>query len=162
MKNAVIGIIFSPNKKKVLILERKDLPVWVLPGGGIDENETPEEAILRETLEETGLHVSLIKKVGEYFPINRLTSTTHVFECKEEHGKLSLGDETNQIAFVPLEHLPKNFFFLHRDWLADALLNSPQVFKKPIFQITYLKVFYFLLSHPLLFTRYLISRIFKN
>lgn len=160
MKNAVIGIVFSPDKKKLLILERRDVPVWVLPGGGIDENETSEEAIIRETFEETGLHVSIVKKIGEYYPINCLTAPTHVFECKEESGHLSIGDETNNLGFYPIDNLPKNFFFLHRHWLQDALLNSHKILKKPISQITYWQVVKFLFFHPTLMIRYIFSRFF--
>jgi 8-oxo-dGTP diphosphatase len=32
---------------------------WTLPGGGIDSNETPEQAIVREVKEETGLDVAI-------------------------------------------------------------------------------------------------------
>ena len=30
---------------------------WLTPGGGIEADESPEDAIVREVLEETGLHV---------------------------------------------------------------------------------------------------------
>ncbi|MGC4190177.1 MAG: NUDIX domain-containing protein [Thermomicrobiales bacterium] len=40
----------------VVIIERPDLrDLWVLPGGGIDPDEDPETAALRELWEETGL-----------------------------------------------------------------------------------------------------------
>ena len=38
---------------------------WTQPGGHIEGNETPEEAVLREVYEETGLRVRLL---GERFP----------------------------------------------------------------------------------------------
>ena len=31
---------------------------WLIPGGGMDQGETPDEAIIREILEETGLDVT--------------------------------------------------------------------------------------------------------
>jgi len=54
---SVIGVVFSPDEKQVLLTKRRDVPVWVLPGGGIERNENPEDAIVREILEETGFHV---------------------------------------------------------------------------------------------------------
>ncbi len=35
-----------------------------IPGGHVDEGETPEGAAVRETFEETGVHVKVIKLVG--------------------------------------------------------------------------------------------------
>lgn len=32
---------------------------WLLPGGGVEPGEHPEEAVLREVVEETGLHVQV-------------------------------------------------------------------------------------------------------
>lgn len=37
---------------------RHDPPLWWLPGGGIDFAETPEETVVREFAEETGLVVT--------------------------------------------------------------------------------------------------------
>ncbi len=41
-----------------------DPPLWWLPGGGIDFGEAPEEALIREFAEETGLRVSDPRLVG--------------------------------------------------------------------------------------------------
>jgi 8-oxo-dGTP pyrophosphatase MutT (NUDIX family) len=45
-----------------LLLARHEKPsktYWVLPGGAIEENESPEEAAVREVKEETGLDIRL-------------------------------------------------------------------------------------------------------
>ena len=41
-----------------------DPPLWWLPGGGIDFGEAPEEALIREFAEETGLIVNAPHLVG--------------------------------------------------------------------------------------------------
>jgi putative (di)nucleoside polyphosphate hydrolase len=50
------GAVILNKKGKVLGLERKDIPgAWQLPQGGLEENESPLEAVKREVHEETGI-----------------------------------------------------------------------------------------------------------
>ncbi len=111
MKEAAITIIYYD--QKVLLVKRRDVPVWVLPGGGIDDNETPEMACIREAKEETGIEVSIIRKVGTWLPVNRLASCAHVFECKPITDKFLLvpQEESSQVEFFAFNALPKTFFF---------------------------------------------------
>jgi len=61
---AGVGAIILNENGKVLGLERKDIPgAWQLPQGGLDEGETPLEAVRREVREETGIepgHLELL------------------------------------------------------------------------------------------------------
>lgn len=159
MKQAVIGIIFSTDLQKVLVLRRRDVDVWVFPGGGVENDELPEKAIIREILEETGMNVSIKRKIGEYTPINSLASFTQVYECHATSGKLLTGDETREIGFFPIHDLPKFFFPLHEDWLKDALEKNPNVIKKPIYQVTYIQCLKYFFLHPLKVLRFAMSRI---
>jgi 8-oxo-dGTP diphosphatase len=158
-KSAVVGILFSENRQKVLILKRRDVPVWVLPGGGVDAGELPKAAIVREILEETGLHAEVQRKSGEYTPINRLTLLTHVYECSFNNGRLSTGSETKELYFCDVTKLPENFFVIHRIWLLDALLNKPEVIHRPITEVTYGKLFLYFCQHPMQVLRLLLSRL---
>ncbi len=45
---------------KTLLLFHKKLRMWLPPGGHIEEHELPEEALLREIYEETGLRVEIL------------------------------------------------------------------------------------------------------
>ena len=59
------AFIINPYNKKILLVKHKKNQRWTQPGGHIENNETPEEAALREVYEETGLRVRLL---GEHFP----------------------------------------------------------------------------------------------
>jgi 8-oxo-dGTP pyrophosphatase MutT (NUDIX family) len=48
---------FVISSRGVILHRHKRLGIWVQPGGHVDPGETPEEAALRETIEETGLIV---------------------------------------------------------------------------------------------------------
>ncbi|KKL15500.1 hypothetical protein LCGC14_2505000, partial [marine sediment metagenome] len=102
---SVISCIFSEDRKKVLLIKRRDVPVWTLPGGGVEDNETIEEAITREILEETGFQTKIKKKVGEYSPINKLAKFTHLFESEIVSGKPTLSDETKDIKKFDVDYL---------------------------------------------------------
>ena len=57
--------VIIKNNKVLMVrqyVQRGDI-VWNFPGGGIEENETPEEACIREVKEETGLEVTKLKLI---------------------------------------------------------------------------------------------------
>lgn len=52
---------------RILLIKRRKEPFkgqWALPGGFIERNESPEEAVKREVAEETGIEVEVVKMLG--------------------------------------------------------------------------------------------------
>jgi len=82
-KNAVAVIVNNDNK--ILLLKRGNTAPWMpnkwaLVGGRIDKGETPQKAVEREILEETGLE---LKKFSKSFTIERhADSIEHIFACR--------------------------------------------------------------------------------
>lgn len=54
------------NDERVLVIQRADDETWGLPGGWVEPGESPTEAAVRETREETGLTVESGELVGVY------------------------------------------------------------------------------------------------
>jgi mutator protein MutT len=91
----VTGCVISNNKillNKRIEKELADIhEMWELPGGKIEPNETPEEAIIREIKEETGYITSVIDGVPFHFNIQRkandylLEITLNCFICELTH-----------------------------------------------------------------------------
>lgn len=159
MLPASIGIILNAAQNKVLLVKRKDTPIWVLPGGGIEKGESPEAALIREIQEETALQIEILRKCAEYTPINRLARSTHVFICKIVSGEMALSSETNGIGFYPVINLPKTFFFPHALWLKEAL--SQKFIQRPLTEISYGALIKYFIKHPWQVLRFAWTRFTK-
>lgn len=157
-KAAVIGAVFSKNREEVLLVQRRDVPVWTLPGGGIEDHETKEEALLRELKEETGYEVKIVRKVGLYHPLNRLSRTTHLYEAKIVGGTPERGEETKDLSFFPVSKLPKLLPPPYEEWILEAK-NSKKYVERTLFSVNYPTLLKNLLLHPLLVSRFLLARI---
>ena len=63
-KHFTASALIKNDEGKVLLVYHKKLDVWLYPGGHIEANETPDEAVVREVKEETGLDVEIVGELA--------------------------------------------------------------------------------------------------
>lgn len=155
----VAAVVFDGPKQKFLLVKRRDVPVWVLPGGGIDPGESPETAAVREVFEESGVEVRILRKVAKYSANGWLSAETHVFECEVVGGVPGPSDETTAAGFFALEDYPAPVFPVHRNWVLDTLKNQQDVICKPVEGLDWFSVTRMIVGHPILVSRFFLSKL---
>ena len=61
-----VAVLTFDDRERVLLVRHVEGNDWTTPGGMIEPYETPSDAAVRETWEETGLHVALTYVVGVF------------------------------------------------------------------------------------------------
>lgn len=101
---------------RVLLVQHAGSGVWVCPGGAIDPDEAPQDAVVREAWEETGLHVQPVALCGvyggphcrvRYDNGDEVTYVITVFACRLLGGTLRPdGEETVDARWVAAAEFP--------------------------------------------------------
>lgn len=118
----VVSLLIHKNGK-VLMIQRANEPFkgqWVLPGGFISKNESPEEAILRETEEETGLKPKIegfLGFYGKYFDPRGDHIDIIFFGIAD--GTLKLSDEDKKAEYFSPDKLPEKIAYRHKEAISD-------------------------------------------
>ncbi|WP_432663001.1 NUDIX hydrolase [Wukongibacter baidiensis] len=100
------AVIINSERNKILLVKRKDFPIWDLPGGTIESGESADEAVVRETIEEVGYITKIQQKIGEYDRV-KFNDIQHVFLTEIVGGKeIKNGEETSDIKWFNLNQLP--------------------------------------------------------
>ncbi|MDR2777281.1 MAG: NUDIX domain-containing protein [Rickettsiales bacterium] len=137
LRRAVGAIILSTDGK-IIVFRRSDFPEnWQCPEGGMDGDETAEEAILRELGEEVGLEsrqLQIIGKTRDFIP--------YLFE----NGKSKYGFDGQEkmfflvritdpaVSFVYDRKTEEIEFTDHQTVTAEELLGLLPEFKKNLYR----------------------------
>ena len=118
MDKTVLTYIEKDNKYLMLYRNKKKIDLnkgkWLGVGGHIEEGETPDQAMIRETKEETGLDVLSYKFRGiVHFVCNHYKELMYLYTVDSFSGDLI---ECNEGL---LEFIPKNEVLSLNSWEGD-------------------------------------------
>lgn len=111
-REAIRGIIIKD--KKILMIYSPINKDYKFPGGGVDEDESYEETLIREVLEESGATVSQVVaelgKVIEYnkpkeeeFDLFKMASIYYICSVQDgEFAEQNLDDYEGDLKFMPI------------------------------------------------------------
>jgi 8-oxo-dGTP diphosphatase len=102
---------------KVLLIRRRNPPFagsWAFPGGFVDEDETLEQAVSRETFEEAGVEKLNFRQFKAYSDPQRdprhRTITIVFVAFSENELQLKSGDDAAEAEWFNLNKLPEMAF----------------------------------------------------
>ena len=143
------SVLVFDERGRVLLVRHAEGNVWTTPGGMLEPGETPADCAVRETFEETGFAVDLVRVVGvfggdpctsEYANGDRVAWVSTVFEGRVVGGAMRPdGEETLEVRYFEPERLRDVPRRPHVDLFVDAALRQsaeavfqPATWKPPI------------------------------
>jgi ADP-ribose pyrophosphatase len=102
LREACRGIVIRNDE--ILLTYEVNTDQWFIPGGGLENNETPEDCVVRELREETGATAEKIIPLGELYPTpGYCGETIWLFGAKG----LTFGEtDPDEDEFLEVERIP--------------------------------------------------------
>ena len=101
-KHIVSAAAIVLNEKKKLLLIKGPRRGWEMPGGQVEVGESLTDAVIRETKEESGIDIEVIKFCGIFQNIEGSICNT-LFLGKPVGGELTTSPESLEVGFYKLE-----------------------------------------------------------
>jgi len=119
---AVAAMVFDEQGRILLFKHTYRKFAWGLPAGGLEYGEQPENAIVREFFEETGMQIEVEKLLlaessEEYHNISL------VFLCRIVSGSFAESSEVSEMKYFDVNDLPR-MLFAEKElirWAVDSL-----------------------------------------
>jgi len=124
----VLGIIFDPLKRKILIGRRIQDPhikelTWAFPGGKPEYSEDLEDAVVREVKEETNLNVESLGPVFAKTYPEKSELLSIYYLCELKGGKEKAGDDFIELKWVTPDELESYFSTSFHPKLKEYIMN---------------------------------------
>ncbi|MFF3426404.1 NUDIX domain-containing protein [Streptomyces sp. NPDC002602] len=116
---SVAGIVIRDDGR-VLVIRRADNGAWEPPGGILERDERPEEGVVREVAEETGIAVEVERLTGVYKNLT-LGVIALVFRCRPAGGAEQLSDESTAVRWLTPDEVEQSMKEVFAVRVADAL-----------------------------------------
>lgn len=116
------AIIFHPDNSRILLVYRSSHDDWSFPKGHIEPGETPEEAMVREVQEETGLEVTDIISTlpdHEYLNGSGTQCVTYMYHVQVAETELVTEHEGDRLEWIPVDEVEDQLTYenLKEYWL---------------------------------------------
>ena len=120
---SVSGIVVRPEDGKVLVIRRADDGRWVPPGGVMELTETPEQCVVREVREESGVEVRAVRLTGVYKNM-KLGVVSLALLCEAVGGRAQPTDEAVNVAWLDPDEAARAAPEARGVRITDALSDS--------------------------------------
>jgi len=105
-KHIVSAATIVINEQQEILLIKGPKRGWEMPGGQVEEGESLKAAAIRETKEEAGIDIEVIKFCGIFQNVNRSICNT-LFLAKPVGGELTTSPESLEVGFFPIKEALK-------------------------------------------------------
>ncbi len=128
----IVGVyaVIQNQNDELLILSlptSKKFPneAWMLPGGRLENQENPEDTLIREIKEETNLEINVVSPCHVAIWMSDGEPKCSIFyHCQTKHNQVKLSDEHNAYKWISVEKIDSIPFHNNNSKIAIQKITS--------------------------------------